>query len=88
MVSEPTKAPDAENPEWTQEDFARARPAAEVLPAALYEALTRRAGRPKAEHPKRIVTIRLDQDVIEHFRAQGKGWQSRVNEALRKAAGV
>ena len=29
-----------------------------------------------------------DQDVIAAFRAQGPGWQSRMNEALRKAAGL
>jgi uncharacterized protein (DUF4415 family) len=88
MASEPTVAPDPDNPEWTAEDFARARPAGQVLPPVLYDALTRRPGRPKTERPKRIVTIRLDQDVLDHFRAQGKGWQSRVNAALRKAAGV
>jgi uncharacterized protein (DUF4415 family) len=30
----------------------------------------------------------LDPDVIEHFKAEGKGWQTRVNAALRKAAGL
>ena len=33
-------------------------------------------------------SLRLDQNVIAAFRAQGPGWQSRMNEALRKAAGV
>lgn len=33
-------------------------------------------------------SLRLDQDAIAAFRAQGPGWQSRMNEALRKAAGV
>ena len=33
------------------------------------------------------VTLRIDQDVLEHFRAGGPGWQDRINEALRKAAG-
>ena len=37
---------------------------------------------------KAQVSLRLDQDVIAAFRAQGPGWQSRMNEALRKAAGV
>jgi uncharacterized protein (DUF4415 family) len=34
------------------------------------------------------VTLRLDADLIDRFRATGKGWQSRMNEALRKAAGI
>ena len=34
------------------------------------------------------VTLRLDADLIERFRATGKGWQPRINEALRKAAGI
>ncbi|MEH3158600.1 MAG: BrnA antitoxin family protein [Sphingomonas taxi] len=37
---------------------------------------------------KRQVTLRLDPDVIERFRADGPGWQGRMNAALRKAAGL
>lgn len=48
--------------------------------------LTRR-GRPRLEKPKRQVTIRLDSDVIDRLRASGPGWQSRVNEILKKAVG-
>ena len=33
------------------------------------------------------VTLRIEQDVLEHFREGGPGWQDRINEALRKAAG-
>ena len=36
---------------------------------------------------KEQVTLRIDQDVLEHFQATGPGWQDRINEALRKAAG-
>ena len=36
---------------------------------------------------KEQVTLRLDQDVLEHFQASGPGWQDRINDALRKAAG-
>ncbi len=46
-----------------------------------------RPGRPKGS-AKRPVSLRLDQDVIDRFRADGPGWQSRMNEALRKAAGL
>jgi len=48
----------------------------------------RPAGRPKKAAPKEAVNIRLDPEVLEHFRAGGPGWQSRINEALRKAAGL
>lgn len=47
-----------------------------------------RRGRPKAEAPKKAVNLRLDQDVIDRFRADGPGWQSRINQALRRAAGL
>ena len=36
---------------------------------------------------KEQVTLRIDQDVLEHFQADGPGWQDRINEALRKAIG-
>ena len=45
-------------------------------------------GRPIAAAPKVSTTIRLDPEVIAHFKAEGPGWQSRINEALRKAAGL
>lgn len=45
-----------------------------------------RPGRPKAETPKEAINIRLDPDVLAHYRAAGPGWQSRINKDLRKAA--
>jgi uncharacterized protein (DUF4415 family) len=36
---------------------------------------------------KQQVTLRIDQDVLEYFQADGPGWQDRINQALRKAAG-
>lgn len=45
-------------------------------------------GRPKVLQPKVQTTIRLDADVIAAFKADGPGWQSRINAALRKAAGL
>lgn len=79
---------DAENPEWTAEDFAKAKPAAEVLPglfgAKSAAAMLRpKRGRPNAEQPKAHVNIRLDADVVDSFRAAGPGWQTRMNAALR-----
>lgn len=48
----------------------------------------RGAGRPPSANPKQQVTLRLDPDVLETFRATGKGWQSRINAELRKALGI
>ena len=41
-----------------------------------------RRGRPFLQSPKLPVSIRLDAKVVEHFKATGKGWQSRINELL------
>src|SRR6266571_6050101 len=46
--------------------------------------IRRGRGRPALDSPKKLVSLRLDQDVIERFRAGGRGWQSRINAALRK----
>lgn len=77
---------DDENPEWTAEDFARARPASEVVPEIVAAYLRRRG--PQRAPTKRLISLRLDPDVIDHFRARGKGWQARINATLRKAAGL
>ena len=50
--------------------------------------LVRRGGRPKKVAPKEAVNIRLDPDVLAHFRSTGPRWQSRINAALRKAVGL
>ena len=80
--------PDAENPEWTEERFARARPAREVLPPVLFATLTKRKPGergPQKAPTKQLVSLRLDREVIEHFKAQGPGWQTRMNDTLRTA---
>lgn len=43
-----------------------------------------RPGRPRGS-AKQAVSIRLDKDVVDKFRATGPGWQSRINEALKRA---
>ncbi len=43
-----------------------------------------RRGRPKAATPKRALTIRYDADVVAAFKATGKGWQTRMNDALKE----
>ena len=42
-----------------------------------------RRGRPRAARPKVSTTIRLSQDVVDHFKSGGRGWQTRIDEALR-----
>ncbi|MGI9170057.1 MAG: BrnA antitoxin family protein [Caulobacteraceae bacterium] len=84
MTSEPNTPnhPDFDdNPEWTTADFAKARPASEVLPPPLYQALVR--GRGPAKQPtKTAVSIRLSPRVLNHYRSQGAGWQTRLNADL------
>ncbi len=80
--------PDADNPEWTGEEVARARPAREVLPQvfskARAEALLAPRGRPKAEATKVRVGIRLSPEVVAHFKASGSGWQTRIDAVLQQ----
>lgn len=45
-------------------------------------------GRKPDPNAKKLLTLRLDPQVIEYFRATGEGWQTRMNDALRKAAGL
>ncbi|MBV9778040.1 MAG: BrnA antitoxin family protein [Acetobacteraceae bacterium] len=77
-------AADPDTWEWTEEDFKHARPASEVFPDLVADALKRRRGAQK--HPTKVlVSLRLERDVVERLRASGPGWQSRVNDMLRKA---
>jgi len=78
-----------EIPELTDEDFDRGKwyiGNKEVSPeegkVAFREALKR--GRPKSERTKVATTIRFDEDVLAAFKASGRGWQTRMNDALRE----
>jgi uncharacterized protein (DUF4415 family) len=75
----------SDNPEWTEEDFVKARPFPEVFPE-LAEKI-RRARGPQKAPTKALVSLRIDRDILERFKSGGAGWQSRINEALRKAIG-
>ncbi|GAB6040887.1 BrnA antitoxin family protein [Endothiovibrio diazotrophicus] len=77
---------DPNNPPLEDEALTRMRPATEIHPAVV-EAHRRGGIRhrgPQKAPTKERITIRLSPDVVEHFRATGKGWQSRVDEALRE----
>lgn len=74
---------------WSDPDDAPKLTAAWAAGADAYQGKTLvRRGRPKMEQTKQHVSLRLDPDVIESFKAGGPGWQARINEALRKAAHI
>jgi uncharacterized protein (DUF4415 family) len=75
-------AADADNPEWTEADFANAHRASDVVPNLVADYRRRMRGPQKAP-TKKMVALRLDRDVVERLRASGTGWQSRANAALR-----
>ena len=79
---------DGEVRELLAEDFRAMRPMTDVLPSDLVKLISnRKRGErgPQKAPTKQQVTLRLDRDVVERFRATGSGWQARINEALRKA---
>jgi uncharacterized protein (DUF4415 family) len=73
-------ADDPEAPEATDEQLAQALPFA--------EAMRRYVGRPRIANPKQQVSVRLDADVLAKLKASGRGWQGRMNAALRKELGL
>lgn len=80
-------ASDPDSPEIGDDFFKKAKPAKEFFPPEMYgalKALKRPRGRPAVENPKVMTAIRLDADVLEAFKATGRGWQTRVNTALRE----
>ncbi|MDR2173864.1 MAG: BrnA antitoxin family protein [Burkholderiales bacterium] len=48
------------------------------------KAMLKPRGRPRAEFPKERINIRLSHEVIEHFKSEGEGWQTRIDAALRQ----
>jgi len=93
MSPEPDVVFDDDNPEWTDEDFARAQ-GPEFMTAAELAAFPRTAervarmrGAQKAP-TKRLTSLRLDPEVVDYFKATGPGWQSRINAVLRDAIGL
>jgi uncharacterized protein (DUF4415 family) len=80
---------DNDNPEWTAEDFARAKPIDEIPELADLAAFLRAGGKiALPEQYRKCVTVLLDDEVIEHFKVGEKGWMERMNAALRRAAGL
>lgn len=67
-----------EAPEWTAADFATAKHEIGGKPV--------KRGRPRLEAPKEAVKLRIDSDVLSHYRKSGPGWQTRINNDLRRAS--
>jgi uncharacterized protein (DUF4415 family) len=77
------KKADADNPEWTKGDFAKAKAPKEVLPKEVLSKFGKHRGPQKA--PKKVpVSIRLNPIVVSHFRRQGPGWQARIDAVLTR----
>jgi uncharacterized protein (DUF4415 family) len=77
---------DVDNPEWTAEDFRRAKPAGS-LPPEIRKVFPNTRG-PQKTLKKIPVSIRLTPEVVEYFKAGGPGWQSRIDDVLKKAVGL
>lgn len=76
----------SDSPEWTAATFKKAKLFSEAFPDL---AASIRKGRGPNKNPtKKLVSLRLSPDVLEHFKSKGPGWQGKIDEALRKAAGV
>jgi len=75
------QASENDNPEWTKEDFARAR-TFNALPDSLQAKLSTRG--PQKAPVKERVTMRLSPEVVARFRASGPGWQTRIDAALKE----
>lgn len=71
---------DPDNPELGEGFFANAQPASAELRGP------HRVRGPQKTPTKVSVSIRLDKDLVERLRASGPGWQSRVNDLLRRSA--
>jgi len=78
---------DTTNPEWSAKDFAKAKPASDVL-AGLFgkaqakEMLKPKRGRPKAAATKSHINLRVDDTLLATFKASGPGWQTRMNAVM------
>ena len=70
-------------PEMSDADFARAKPFKKVFPAQ-YKTW-KKMGRPPLETPKIHIGFRLAADVVHAIRATGRGYNARVEKALRNA---
>ena len=71
-----------QSPELTASQIARAKPFADVFPELA--ASIRRGRGPNKAPTKKLVSLRLSGEVLEAYKAKGPGWQSRIDEDLRR----
>ncbi len=88
MSRKPLTNEEGEVRELTRADMKAMKPLREGLPE-LYELLQKeklaRQGRGPQHSPiKQRISMRLDQDIVEYFKKTGPGWQSRINETLKR----
>ncbi len=74
-----------ENPQWSKSDFKNAIHLDGVSMAEAVKSLRRGRG-PQKEPKKVAISIRLNPDIIKHFKSGGAGWQSRMESVLEKAS--
>ncbi len=74
--------PNEENPEWTGAALRTAKRLADFPELAR---IVRKHRGPQRTPTKIPVNLRLDRDVVTHARASGRGWQGRINAALKRA---
>ncbi|MBF0167918.1 MAG: BrnA antitoxin family protein [Alphaproteobacteria bacterium] len=84
-ITEAAKS-DPDNPPLDEAMLSRMRPVAKAAPELA--SMARGPGRPRLQNPKLAIKLRLSPDVVAYFRATGKGWQTRIDETLRKAVGM
>lgn len=92
-MSRPLTDESGEVRELTKRDIEKMRPMSEVLPELTKQLVAAQKsgkleakpmGRPKQEVTKQSATIRLDPEVIEYFKKDGRGWQTRLNDVLKE----
>ena len=59
--------------------------APELTDEMLARGVVNKGGRPRSPNPRKLISIRLPEDVIERWRATGPGWQTRMADRLSKA---
>ena len=58
----------------------------ELTDRMLESGIVKKGGRPRAVNPKKLISIRLTEDVIQRWRSTGPGWQTRMAEKLSRLA--
>ena len=79
---------DVDSPPLTRRKLAGMRPLREVYPDLAKIAAERKRGQrgPQKAHTKQPITIRIDREVLATYKATGAGWQTRMNDALKRGA--